>query len=108
MQRSCSAPPEHGQVQSRGREGLPLEAEAGEPKDGPTPCQPAQADEQCDAPNFYKIKWLIHLVMLISVFQALFGHGHRGVFSGVTMKSLLRAKRIQDIVSLTCQDRLIW
>lgn len=108
MQRSCSPPPEDGQVQDGGSEGLPLDAEAGEPKDGPIPRWPTQADEQCDAPNFYKIKWPIHLVMLISIFRALFGHGHRGVFSGVAMKSLLRAKRIQQLVSLTCQDHLIW
>lgn len=55
MLRSCSAPPEDGQGQDGASDGLPLDAEAEEPKDGPTPCQPAEADEQCDAANFHKI-----------------------------------------------------
>ena len=39
----------HGQVQEIGGEGVPPDAEAEEPEDGPVPHQPTQADEQRDA-----------------------------------------------------------
>lgn len=70
----------HGQVQEVGGEGAPPDAEAEEPKDGSVPHQPAQADEQRDAPGDELRDVLCKAlgpVVFILIEQALCGHwGH--------------------------------
>lgn len=71
VQSRCSAPPEGGQVQDGGAEGLPWTWMLGNQRTAPL-CRTA-----AQPPNFCAIQWSKLLVTSISIFPAGFGHRHK-------------------------------